>query len=436
MTAPALALVTPDTPAAPANKPTTADKLIVAEYVAHLKTRGFCKLDDSTSNYTRLYNRFNNRVLPLSFIDNDFHTWLFNNKKKCFPYSTSYIIFTLPHVVGSKFKPVDSPYIVEAETVCKYVNTYRKYKPTTHSKDVSPLFLEYLERLVPDTAERHIFNQWVSHCFQRPEQRPSWHILLTSEPGTGKGFLLQEILRPLLLHTSVVSSYSKVMGKFSNVLEDQLLVLLDDCKAKSDDTQTQLKSILSEERAYCEKKGLQGGMVDTYTRFILASNELRPLYMDETDRRWWSPARLLHRVDAEETQRFIQSLADWLALDGSLCAVYSWFMAYDLTGFNHKHIDQSANLKTMIGMSQNVHLQFLVDFIAETGNEVFTNADLMKAYTDAEMQRPASKQVPHLLREVKYESTSPRINGKQQRLCHPIGMSLDKIREIIGVSAF
>jgi hypothetical protein len=257
----ALALVPTDTPAAPAqqSKPSPADKLTLAAYVATLKTRGFCKLDDAASNYTRLFNRFNGKILPLSFIDNDFSRWLFKTQQKCSYRSPSYIIYTLPHVVGTKFVPVDCEFFTEPQTECLYVNTYRKYAPTTDSAEVSPLFVEYLARLVPDPAERHIFTQWLSHIFQRPGERPSWHIMLTSDVGTGKGFLVESILNPLLHHTSVVSSFSKVMGQFSTMLEDNLLVLLDDPAQGSDDTQTKLKSLLSEERAYSERKGLQGG---------------------------------------------------------------------------------------------------------------------------------------------------------------------------------
>lgn len=430
MTVPNLTLVTPETPApTPPNKPSAADKITLAAYVVTLKARGFCKLDDAASNHTRLFNRFNGKVLPLSFIDNDLGRWLFKTKQKCSYRSPSYVIYTLPHVVGTKFVPIDTAFFTEPLTECLYVNTYHKYAPTTATDNasVSPLFLEYLERLIPDLADRHIFTQWLSHIFQRPQDRPSWHVMLTSDVGTGKGFLVESILHPLLHHTSVVSSFQHVMGKFSTMLADNLLVLLDDPAQGNDDTQTKLKSLLSEERAYCEPKGLQGGMVKTYTRFILASNDARPLHLAENERRWWSPAPLIHRHDKEETQRFIKTLADWLALPGSLCAVHNWFMAYTLEGFNPKHIDQSVNLKSMIGMSADIHAQFLNNYISE--HVVFTHSELMDAYDTEKIQRPSSRQVPHLLREAGYVNARPRIDGKLTSLCHPISMTLDEIRE-------
>lgn len=426
MTKPALSLVTPDTQAQASNKPSAQDKAVIAEYVEDLKKRGFCKIDDASSMQTRLLNRINGKLFPTSFIENDFYSWLHRTRKECDCFSTSYILRTLRHVVGTKFVPKVHPFITEPETGCTFVNTYKPYTATTDSPDVSPLFLEYLERLVPKADERHVFVQWLAHLFQHPEERPSWHIMLTSEPGTGKGFLVQEVLHPLLRHTSVVADYSKVMGRFSNVLEDNLLVLLDDCKARSEATQTQLKSLLSEERTYTERKGLQGGMVDTYVRFILASNEHRPLTLEASERRWFVPARLVHRESKDETQAFIQSLANWLAIPGSLCKVFNFFKSYSLEGFHHKRVPHSDGLLAIVGMSKNPYSDFLESFAAE--NTVFTYADLNEALKAEGLTKPSDRHMVHLLREVGYEKSQPRIDGKLRRLYHPSGMSLEEIR--------
>jgi hypothetical protein len=424
-----LSLVTENTPipTAELSGPTLAEEAVIAEYVREFKRRGFCKLDNAASNGTRLFNRFTQEVLPLTFIENDFIRWQRASGKKCSYKSVPYITYTLPHVIGSKFIPQDVSYYTHPDTGCMYVNTYRKYKPSTENTEVSPLFPEYLERLFAVEQERHISVQWLAHQFQHPDQRPSWHLMLLSEPGTGKGFLLQEILHPLLNHTSVVADYSRVMGKFSGVLQDNLLVLLDDCKARTDATQTQLKSILSEERAYVEKKNLDGGMVDTFTRYILASNEHKPLTLEASARRWYVPARLVHKVDRHETQAFIQSLADWLKLPGSLDAVYHYFMSYPLDGFNYKDVPDSDGLAAIVGMSKSPYADFLEGFVKE--HLVFTYSELVEAIKAEGLTKPGDTHLAHLLREAGYDKSQPRIDGKLTRLCHPIGMTLEEKRE-------
>jgi hypothetical protein len=234
-----------------------ANKAAIAAYVRDLEGRGFCAIDDISANQTRLLNRFDGRKLPMSFLRGDFRTYKRGKDIQGDLPSVEYVAACLPHVVGTKFLPGAGPLYADPTTRMTFANTHRAYQATHDHARVSPFFTEFFERMLCDD-ERHIVLQYLAHIIQHPYVRPSWHIMIPSDTGTGKGFLLQEILHPLLLHTSVISSFGKLTGQFSSVLEDNLLVLLDDCKARSDATQTQLKSILSEERQYVERKTLQG----------------------------------------------------------------------------------------------------------------------------------------------------------------------------------
>lgn len=315
---------------------TAAEKSIYRDYIKYLKEKGMCKIDDASSKETRLFNRFAKQPQSMSYIENNFPTWLRAQSKKCRMPKISYITRTLAHVVGSQFVPNGGDYWKDSLTDYTYANTYRKYKSASACAEMSPLFMQFIIRLVPDEYERNIFLQWLAHIFQKPQERPSWHIMLTSDAGTGKGFLLEKILHPLLHHTQVIASYARITGQFSTTLSDNLFVLLDDCKSKSEATQTALKSFLSEERVYEERKNQQGGMTKTYTRFMLASNEQIPLAFDKDERRWVPLTRAFHAVSRDETQAHIKKLSDWLDQPGSLEAVHHFFMTYSLEGFNPK----------------------------------------------------------------------------------------------------
>lgn len=430
MTQPAFSLVTntpaPPSPAVEPSGPTPAEKAIIAEYVQDFKRRGFCKIDDDAHTQTRLLNRINGRLFPQTYIENDFMRWLHANEKECSFISARYMMRTLVHVAGLVFNPVDLSYITEQETGCTFVNTYKKYKPTTECKEVSELFGEYFKRLAPVPEERHIFLCWLSHIFQHPEQRPSWHIMMTSDTGTGKGYLVEKILHPLLKHTQVLSTYARLTGQFSTVLEENLLVLLDDCKARSESQQTQLKSFLTEERAYVERKRLQGGMVQTYTRFILASNEHKPLNIEDNERRWYALTRLEHKVDRSETAAFIKKLDGWLSLPGSLDAVYNFFMSYQLKGFDHKDVPESVTLLEMVKLSKGIHAEVLEAFVVD--HPVFTTAELMAEYDDQKLSRPPTKSIPAMLHDIGYRNSQKTVNDCKMHICHPIGMQLEAIR--------
>lgn len=420
----------PSKPSATENKPTAEEKATIAEYVQHLKARGFCKIDSAAQNRTQLFNRYadeRDAIRSFAYIDEDFSSWLHKYRRECEFRSVPYIVRTLPHIVGTKFVPGGKDFHTDKRTGFHYANTYRRFEPSESSADVSPLLHEFFERLAPIEAERRIFLQYIGHMFQRPGDRPSFHILIPSDPGTGKGFLMQAILTPLLHHTVVARNFRAVMGQFSSVLESSLLVLLDDCKSSSDNTQTQLKSILSEERQYIERKHQQGTMVPTYTRFILASNEEKPLHLEEGERRWFALSRAVHRVDRFETQAFIQQLADWLALPGSLCKVYNYFMSIDLTGFNPKSAPASAELERIIGMSRNPYAEFIAEYTED--RKLFTRAELIAALQAEGLSKPSDQHLPHLIREAGYERSRPIVNGKQHSgIYHPEKMPLQEIR--------
>ena len=405
-------------------KLTDEERKLHAEYVIDLKMRGFCKMDPATSGSTILFNRFDGEREALSFIGNDFNRWLAG--RECENQSTGYILRGLPHISGQRFVPNGPDFVTTPRSRRTFANTYRRYEPTLDGADCDPLFLELFERVFPDPQERHTVLQWIAHMFQRPQERPSWHLMLPSDTGTGKGFLVENILHPLLHHTSVIRNYAQLMGQFSGMLANDLLILIDDAKAKSDAIQTEMKSLLSETRVHVEKKFGDAGMVHTYSRVILASNEDRPLYLDANERRWYVAARIGHRVDRAETADFIAKLAAWLALPGSLCKVYNFFMRYDLSGFNAKSVPESAGLEAMVAMSRNPYADFLESYVAE--HSVFRYSEMVDALRADGLTKPSDREMVHLLREVGYEKSQPRIEGKPIRLCHPVGMSLPAIR--------
>lgn len=299
------------------------------------------------------------------------------------------------------------PLVYEADGV-PVLNTWKPYEPQTEvdAGTDMPLWTEYLERLFPDADERHTVVQWLAHIFQRPEEKPSWHLMLTSATGTGKGFLFQQILSPLLNHqAALLNDYSKLTNQFSTVIANNLLVFLDDCRSSSKSLHTRLKSLLTERRQQIEEKQEQARMVSTYTRFILASNERRPIRFspNERERRWFAVQFMEHRHNPEETGKFISRLSQWLMQDGSLDAVYWWLMAYDLTGFNPHHCRATETLEEMQEQSRSMLDIELSDWLES--NRVFKMESLRLLF-DA----PADL-IKHRLEELGFRQSRINTNG-------------------------
>lgn len=354
---------------------------------------------------TRLYNRNTGRQPANDFISLEFSRFC---KMKEIPQTdniSGYVKASLELVTGVVFEPNSGP-IVRMDGA-KSVNLYKSYQPNHVPVSDISLFKEYLSRLFPNENDKAMCIAWLAHLFQRPTERPSWHLMLCSEVGTGKGFLFESILNPLLANqTFLVNEYDRVIGKFASVLGSSMLVLLDDPKSKSDKTATQLKSILSEERAFIEPKGLTGTMVKTYTRFILASNERRPLMLDADERRWYVPARLAHEESKKETQEFIGRMAVALETPGYLEAIHNFFMNYNIDDFNHKHVTQSDALKEIIGLGVNSADYVFKDLIED--RKFFKQPDVLNAFDKENLTRPSDAHIKHALGELGYAKRQMR----------------------------
>lgn len=266
----------------------------------------------------------------------------------------NYILHRIPFVSGVVFVPNGENKIPQLDGTTA-LNTYEQYTPSEKIECYSfEPWLAFIEHLFPDSEERHIVCQWLAHLFQRPEERPSWHLMVISNTGTGKGFLFDKILSPLLCKQAVLlNNFKKLTGQFSTVLDSNMLVFLDDAKSKSDTLATELKSILSDSNQMIEAKYEQAKMVKNYTRFIFASNEYRPIKLDDNERRWYIPKRIEHGINRDHTQSIVDTLEDWLSA-GGLDQLYHWFMDYSLDGFRHTRCNQTETLQSMISASKSV----------------------------------------------------------------------------------
>jgi hypothetical protein len=401
-----------------------AEREAINAYIAVLTEGRYYLLFNAASPFARLISGMNVEPLPLSFLTADFRDFCreTGHQFPTKPPTDAYFAASMHTVVGTAFFPNGPVLLRAAHSRHRYVNTYRKYEPQRPAIDLSESFHEFITALFPDPIERHTFLQYVAHMIQYPEQRPSWHPMLLSETGTGKGFLFHDILSPLLCNqTFVAKRYGEILGKFSPVMEGSILVLLDDCKSKREDTQTALKSLMTEEMVLLEKKGLQAGMVSTYTRFVLASNEKVPLDLDDTERRWWIPKRLGYsngltgKAGRDERQALISRLSAWLSTDGALEAVYAYFATYCLDGFDPKSCPMTATLQEQIDKSETVEQGFARDFLDMHETKVVKVEELQSAFVQAKLNKPSNNALARLFAFCNFQRGELVVKGKRAR---------------------
>ncbi|CAN7194824.1 primase-helicase family protein [Massilia sp. LjRoot122] len=422
---------------------TFAQGELIKQYQAYLASAGYAKLYNAASPYPRVISgAAPHEPLPMAWLSGDFADFCREQGKQPVRPAPSpdYLADRLQSVTGTIFLP-KGPAIVRAKgTRHRYVNTYREFVPEHPPCKLSAHFLALLECMFPDHDERHTFTQYLAHMFQQPEVRPSWHPMLLSETGTGKGFLFNSILTPLLCkQTMLVKKYSELVGRFANAMDGTILVQLDDCKSGRADTQTQLKSLMTEERVLLEQKGLAAGMVTTYTRFILASNEEVPLNIDDTDRRWWIPKRLGYSQGLsgdegrkERVRNVIQPLSDDLKHEGALEAIHDYFMRYPLDGFNPKSAPMTETLREQITKSITQEQVFTTDFLEEHATKVLKSGALGGAFSKNGLNKPSNKALSELLAYAGYRQELLDVNGHRTRWWFPVAMRRHEAEAILA----
>lgn len=448
MTAPQL--VTPEYTAsvAASEKPkyTPAETATIQAYQAALSAGRYYKLYDSRSQYARIISAEDPEPLPLSFLSDDFRVFCKETGRRLpatLP-NDLYLGYALKLVTGTAFVPNGPDLIRKPHSRHQRVNVYKRFEHKHPAIELSPLFLDFLRCLFPVPSELHIFCQYIAHAILFPEQRPSWHLMLPSESGVGKGFIFNDIISPLFaMQTKLVKSFGALTGKFGGtVLEGSIFTMLDDCKTGSESTETQMKSMLSEERIYIEKKGKDGTMETICTRFVLASNEDVPTPVDEQTRRWCIFQKLAFsdglkgKVGQQERQVRIKALAAWLKLPGAMEAVYDYFAGYSLDAtadypeFDYKNVPITDSFEQMVAKSETPEESFAADFLDSHATKVFKMEDFLGAFVSGMMGKLGNTAAADLLRKLGYRKallTKP----SRGRWWLPAGMTDDQAEAIL-----
>lgn len=349
----------------------------VREFINYLKHEGIYKLYDVNKS-TLIYHSQDKTKLPFDFISDLFAIHCPTSK---WEEQGSYVTACLQKIIGFYFKPSSSK-LIDVGCGANKLNTYQYFSPTVDTADC-PLFIELLVRMLPIEGERKIFTQWLAHMIQQPDIRPTWAVMLTSDEGTGKGVLFNQILTPILSRqTRLCSTYGEFIGGHSTALADTLMIMLDDVKSKSDSQITELKSKISEPSIVLNPKYEQPFSQQVFARILLASNEIRPIKLGNNDtRRWFAPQYIKHRYNRAESQMFFDKMLGWIDTDtDSLSKIYNYLMHFSLEGFSPNIVERTPTLDTMVELSESSRETSVKDWVLD--KKVFKLEELYSHFED------------------------------------------------------
>jgi Predicted ATPase len=230
--------------------------------------------------------------------------------------------------------------------------------------DIS-LWLEFMERLFPDQEERLYVQRFLSHMICKPEERPTFGLMLTSEAGTGKGVLFQILTVLLNKQITQCNTFDQFTNQYSSALFNNVLCLLDDVVAKTESQMITLRSKITEPYQPFEFKHKQGNceIRPCFSRIFLFSNQHRPLKLHVDDlRRWYATKYIKHKVSREETAAFIKRLMEWCE-SGGYADIFE-YLTSSYFGFDVKCPVVTETLMDMLGASKTSLESEIEDYIA------------------------------------------------------------------------
>lgn len=226
------------------------------------------------------------------------------------------------------------------------------------------------------------------------------------------------------------------------MLEGSMFAMLDDCKAGSENTETQMKSMLSEERIYVEPKGKDGAMVSIYTRIILASNEDVPTPVEEQTRRWCIFQKLgfcdglTGKAGQQERQVRIKALAKWMKEPGAIEAIYKFFAEYPLEAigdypeFDPKNVPITASFERMVAKSETVEQGFMRDTLASITTKVLKVGELIAEFKAEGLRTPGNAALSDLFQFCGYRRETLTVRGVPSRYWFPVAMTITEATAI------
>lgn len=168
-----------------------------------------------------------------------------------------------------------------------YLNRWRG--PVLEPKEGDcTLTLAFLLYVICDGDEvlyEYLMN-YLAHMLQRPEDKPGVIIILIGGQGIGKGtfgYLLRRIFGDGYLHVGKIET---VLGNFNGALERSFVVFLDEAFFFGDRRHTEaLKSLVTEPTIVINEKHQPTRQVESFHRFIIATNSEHVKHTDVDDRR-------------------------------------------------------------------------------------------------------------------------------------------------------
>jgi hypothetical protein len=202
-----------------------------------------------------------------------------------------------------------------------YMQTPKPPKPVSACPPTIGRLLHHV--LGSDAATTERFVNWLAFILQtRDRARTAW--ILHGVPGTGKGILMNKVLRPLFGHQQTAARRAEDLNEpYNAYLERCFLVFVDEIEPRAlvneRGVMANLKNFITEEYITVRAMYAAAREVRNHSSWLFASNQASPVAIDPDDRRFNTGRYQEHKlvITSDEIERLIpaelQRFHDYLA---------------------------------------------------------------------------------------------------------------------------
>ena len=336
---------------------------------------------------------------------------------------TEKLLMLIPNTVAQTYDPSTSDMlVVDQDTYSQYSNTYvpPTLEPTDATEEMPELFKQYLDRLIPPnemcwyrSSPENKFSQqeyvvkWLSQRVQYPAKDPTVALVLTGEQGTGKSFLFDIIMRPLVgEHNYLTTNLKAVTGRFNKSIFFKTLIHIEEVDDNRTKTLDRLKEITKKHHDV-EEKFLNRKQVTKYFGYVVTSNKVHPIKVELSDRRHFFTS---YSKVATDTPAFMHKFASWLENDNGLQQVLNYLYFVDISNFDIRDCPMSETKQSL--MEQETYTEQGVDkarlMLSENQDFLYKPRDIADAF------KISIVQAQQVLKEQGYEPKEARRWNKGQ----------------------
>ncbi|MFV8461093.1 primase-helicase family protein [Vibrio campbellii] len=218
---------------------------------------------------------------------------------------------------------------------------------------LDPRFTEALERVFPDEAERHFFTGWMRLVAFDLDRLPRIAPMILGKQGTGKTFLISQVLSALVGKTNTTTcNFSNVMSQFTASMNNKRLVSVEENDTSNKrNGSNKIKQFVSNDDFFGESKGVDGAQRDRTFAMCFTDNDFAlPFEIPATERRYWIPSYVDHKVNKDESEAFFGDLAESIKSDDDLLLGFaSWLYRYDSSDCNYNVAPETRTFKALTG---------------------------------------------------------------------------------------